>query len=223
MEAKSAFYVEEGDPIEPPEETTEIICVIDRSGSMSTIRDESITGFNKFLEEQSKLLGNVLITLALFNEDYDVLYDGVNLKDATYLSRENYVPGGMTALFDAIGKTITDVSARHEKMETPPDKVIVCIVTDGQENSSKEFKTKQKVVELVSKTQSEKGWEFVYVGVGIDAMGSDEVGISANRAASYGHSVGGVAQTYDSLSKATMNYRQSGDIGYWKNTYPDSD
>lgn len=139
----------------------EIIAVLDRSGSMASICTEAIGSFNNFLSEQKKVPGDVKMTTVLFDDQYEILNDGVMLTDISDLNDKTFVPRGMTALYDAVGKTITTVSERLSKTTKSkmPAKIIMLILTDGAENASKEYNS-EKIKELIG---SKKDWEFIYL------------------------------------------------------------
>src|SRR3990172_484091 len=140
---------------DPSQETTEIICVLDRSTSIRTsgLIEKTIEGFNSFLADQKKLSGKAKLTLCLFDggtgygntgapgETYEIRHNGIDLNDVPELNKDTFVPKGMTAMWDAIGATIDSVSNRLEKikLEEKPDKVVILIMTDGHENSSREY------------------------------------------------------------------------------------
>jgi uncharacterized protein YegL len=153
----------------------ELVCIIDRSGSMDRVKDEAIHGFNHFIEEQAKLEGEVIVSTTLFNTDVDTIYSGQPIKDVKELTPKTYVPLGCTALHDAVCETIDAVGKRiaEANEEDRPCKVIVSILTDGLENSSRRFK-KKDVLERI-KHQSEKyGWEFIYLAANQDAFAEGE-------------------------------------------------
>lgn len=139
----------------------EIIAILDRSGSMASIEREAIGSFNNFLSEQKKVPGDVKMTTVLFDDQYEILNDGVMLTDIPDLNDKTFVPRGMTALYDAVGKTITTVSERLSKTTKSkmPAKVIMLILTDGAENASKEYNS-SKIKELID---TKKDWEFIYL------------------------------------------------------------
>ena len=124
---------------------TEIVCIIDKSGSMEAVKEDAIGGFNRFLKEQQELPGESLFTLVLFDTEYRRVTDGRPIREVNTLNRKTYSPGGMTALLDAVGITVDRVARRIEK--TPPsdkpEKVIVAVLTDGLENSSVEYSAGQ--------------------------------------------------------------------------------
>ena len=125
----------------PTNEKTQIICILDRSGSMSSIISDSIGGFNTFLKQQKELKDEATITVALFDDRYDLLYDNIDIKKAEELTSIIWIPRGMTALYDAIGKTINNVRNTHARLgNEKPSKVLVCIVTDGEKKEGYENK-----------------------------------------------------------------------------------
>ena len=163
---------------------TEIVMILDRSGSMARLEEETIGGYNSFIEEQKKEDSEANLTTILFDNEYEVLHDRVNLKDVEPLTDRDYYARGMTALLDAIGKTIQEISRKISDSEgkNTPDKVIFVITTDGYENASREFSNKQ-IKEMVEKKKNENNWEFLFFGANIDSFG-------------VGHSMG-INHTYD--------------------------
>src|SRR5690554_1640502 len=143
---------------------TEIIFLLDRSGSMGGLENDTIGGFNAFIEKQKQMNGKTIVTAVLFDHEYQLLWNGIGAEDAKLTSKEYYVRG-TTALLDAVGKTILDVGRRLLTLpeEERPDKVIFVITTDGMENASREF-THQKVKELIKHQQERYNWEFIFLG-----------------------------------------------------------
>ncbi|MGL5352487.1 MAG: vWA domain-containing protein [Clostridium sp.] len=155
---------------------TEIIFLLDRSGSMCGLEKDTIGGYNSFLQKQKELGDNVIITTILFDDKYEILYNGVNINEAT-LNSENYYVRGCTALLDAIGKTILLVKERKSK----GDKVIFVITTDGMENASCEFR-REKIKNMISNQEKKYGWEFLFFGANIDVKEEgDLLGIDEKR------------------------------------------
>ncbi len=154
---------------------TEIACVIDRSGSMESIRDDAIGGFNSFLDTQKKQPGDARLTLVLFDNEYLVPENGTPLARVKPLDATTYVPRGSTALYDAIGRTINEVGARLASTPEPdrPGKVIVAILTDGQENASTEF-SRETIATMISHQQKAYAWEFVFLAANQDAVTAAE-------------------------------------------------
>lgn len=191
------------------EKLTEIVCVLDRSGSMQSMGDEPINGFNQFLKEQREVEGEANLTLVLFDDHYDVIHNGVNLKEVPELTKEVYFPRGMTALLDAVGKAVNTVDERLSKLkdEYQPDKVIVVILTDGKENSSHEFKKKdlkQKIEEL----QKEKKWEFIFMGSQLESFNdASGMGLRASMMDSYAPTSRGLNKGYLKMSRRVVKSR----------------
>jgi Mg-chelatase subunit ChlD len=149
----------------------EIVCVIDRSGSMDAIRSDAVGGFNRFLEEQKKLPGDARLTLVLFNHEYGLVADGAPLSSIKPLSDETYVPSGTTALLDAVGRTLDAVRARIDGMTAAarPDRVIVSILTDGLENASRDY-TYERIGRMIAECRKKRGWDFVFLAANQDAF-----------------------------------------------------
>lgn len=141
----------------------EIVMVLDRSGSMSSCVEATIGGFNDFIRDQKDMPGSASVTLVQFDNEYEVVHDSVPLDDMPELNTQVFVPRGGTALFDAIGKTLNGAAARFRH-----NKVIFVVLTDGGENSSKEY-TQQQIRDLVSQRET-NGWTFVYIGANQDAF-----------------------------------------------------
>lgn len=187
-------------------ELTEIVCVLDRSGSMSGIITDMIGGFNTFIEDQKKEQGECNLTVALFDDRYELLYDNVDIKKVKPITRAEWSPRGSTALYDAIGKTINDVENRYVKTEKRPDKVLVCIVTDGEENSSKEFRI-EAIKKLIGEKEKEK-WSFLYLAANQDAFSvGDGFGISRGNTINFMASAQGSQFVNSSLSNASSYVR----------------
>ena len=150
------------------ENLTEIIFILDRSGSMAHLEEATISGYNEFLHKQSLEPGEKLVTTVLFDDIYEVLYRGMPLEKAG-MTRGQYFARGMTALYDAVGKTIIDTGARLSRMPESerPAKVIVAITTDGAENASREF-TQSSVRNMIEHQREKYNWEFVFFGANID-------------------------------------------------------
>ena len=191
---------------------SEIVCIIDRSGSMATIRDDAIGGFNTFLAEQKKLPGEARLTLILFDDEYIKLYDGMNIQDVPDLNETTYIPRGMTALLDAIGKTITAVGERlrNTPEDERPEKVIVPILTDGMENDSKEYKSKDKIFKMVNHQKDVYKWEFIYLAANQDAVQEGtNYGINAKDCFNFVASGIGTRAAYSSMNATVKSYRNS--------------
>ena len=188
---------------------SEIICIIDRSGSMEFIRADAIGGFNTFLKEQQEVPGECKFTYTQFDTEYEVVHDGIDIKDMKPLTEETYVPRGGTALLDAIGRTVNTVGARlaNTPEDQRPSKVIVVILTDGHENSSQEF-SRDKIFEMITTQREQFQWEFVFLAANQDAIAVGAgLGIAAHAAANFSFDSAGMYQGYDNVSEAITSYR----------------
>lgn len=188
---------------------TEIVAILDRSGSMSNLVEDTIGGFNSFIKEQKKIEGDANVTLVIFDDSYEVVYSGVDIKEVPELTDSVYFARGMTALLDAVGKTINEVGARLKN--TPeserPENVLFLITTDGMENSSSEF-TGSQIAEMVKHQEDKYSWEFVFLGANIDAFGvGDSYGFAGTNTMNFNATKDGVAVLYSALSTKTANVR----------------
>ncbi|WP_231495818.1 vWA domain-containing protein [Paucisalibacillus sp. EB02] len=177
---------------------TEIIFLLDRSGSMSGLEKDTIGGFNAIVEKQSKLKGETTLTTVLFDHEYELLWNGIDAREVK-LTEKNYFVRGSTALLDAIGKTIMDVSYRlsNTKPEVRADNVLFVITTDGFENASWHYSYKQ-VKKMIVDQQKNHGWEFMFLGANIDAASeAGNLGIDVENSFSYKATDSGVEEMYD--------------------------
>jgi uncharacterized protein with von Willebrand factor type A (vWA) domain len=183
------------------ETPVEIVAILDRSGSMHTIHSDSIGGFNAFLEEQKKIDSPAKISVVLFDNLYDVIYDDVDIQEAKPLTKATYQLGGTTAMNDAIGKTLNKLFQKN------PERAVICILTDGQENASKEFTTAQ-TKQLIEKAQG-KGWRVVFLAANQDAFATaTSYGINTAYTANFAADSKGTRAAYSGLlSTATSSYR----------------
>ena len=159
---------------------SEIVIILDESGSMGSCKTDTIGGVNLFLENQKRIKGEVRVTLVKFSDYYKIINDAVLLDQVAYLDENNYTPSYSTALLDAVGKTINNLGRRlADTPETErPERVIFVIITDGFENSSREF-TRNQVFQMVTHQKQKYSWEFIFLGADIDAWG-EEIGIMMN-------------------------------------------
>lgn len=184
---------------------TNLVFILDMSGSMSSLQQDTIGGYNTLLNEQKKLEDKCKVTTILFDDRYIILHNQVDIKKVEDITSKEYKPLGMTALLDAIGKTIITLD---DKIENKEDKVIVNIITDGYENASKEF-TWQTIKHLI-KLNRERGWVFTFIGANIDVdKVSDDLGIDKRFAKKYTASAKGTNMVYDVISKVTSFARKS--------------
>ena len=199
--------------IDTNNEKTHIICILDRSGSMQTIMEDSIGGFNTFLRQQKDLPDKATITVALFDDKYEIIYDCVDIKKAEELTSEIWFPRGSTSLHDAIGKTINNEKAYLSKLgNNKPSKVLVCIITDGHENTSKEYKL-DDIKKLIKECEN-NDWNFIYLAANQNAFDVGQgFGVSAGNTFTYVSSSMGVMDMSAKLSNATTSYRSMSTIG----------
>ena len=179
--------------------TTELVFILDRSGSMSGLESDTIGGFNSMIEKEKKLDAKVNVTTVLFNDKIDTIYSREDIRRIKPLTDKEYEVGGTTALLDAVGSTILKV-ARTEGIENKDTKVVFVIITDGLENASEEF-TREKVKQMISDKQEKEGWDFIYLGANIDAAEeADAIGIDRENAVTYSNTHTGVRANYDAVS-----------------------
>jgi len=191
------------------ENFTAIACLIDKSGSMANVVDDSIGGFNTFIKEQLKESGEVKATVVLFNHECNVVHDFVNLSDVRELTTKNYVPGGSTSLLDAVGSTINSLGNRLKNMneDERPDEVIFVILTDGFENTSKEY-NKAQIKGMIEHQQDKYNWKFVFLGANQDAFAeASSLGIKRDLVSSYCSDSFGTAAVYGAMSKGISAIR----------------
>lgn len=188
---------------------TEVVAIIDRSGSMNGLVSDTIGGYNSFVEEQKKGEGRTIFTLVQFDTEYQIDYEGVDVNDVKPLDKSTYIPRGATALLDAVGRTVNVVGQRlaNTPEEKRPGQVIFVVITDGEENSSREFKA-QQVKDMVKHQIEKYSWSFVYLGGG-DIESQKEQGLSLGIAAAnvYNYSTSnsvGTKNVYTNVSKGVL-------------------
>jgi hypothetical protein len=196
-------------------EYTDISVVQDKSGSMSSVRTETIQGFNGFLEEQKKAPGKCTFTLMQFDTSFNMLYSGEDIQKVQPLTPQTYEPSGYTALLDAIGRTILTTGQRLDALpeDQKPARVIVAILTDGEENSSREFggaEGRAKIFEMIKHQTERYNWQFVFLGANQDSIQAGAgIGVAASNSISTANNAKGVTAAYESLSRNTRSYRAS--------------
>lgn len=188
------------------EDYTDVTVVLDRSGSMSSIREDMEGGFNEFIEKQKALPGEMRVSLYQFDTEYERVYAGLGVKDLPKLKLE---PRGGTALLDALGRAIDETGSRLRAMPEAerPAKVVLLVITDGEENSSRE-RTAEQVKKLVQQQENEWRWQFVYLGANVDAFAAGaSIGVSAGKSAGYGATGQCVNAMYHNLAGKFAAYR----------------
>ena len=191
------------------DQLTELVFILDKSGSMGGLVSDTIGGYNAMLEKQKAEEGSAHVTTVLFNHAVEVLHDRLPLSCVEPLTQKEYMPGGMTALLDAVGTTIERIN-KIQNAEPPANragKVIFVITTDGLENASRKF-SYPALQELIESQQKELGWEFIFLGANMDAVAeASRIGIKADRAATFINDSEGIANNYETVSDAVSCMR----------------
>ncbi len=192
---------------------TELVFILDRSGSMSGMEKDTVGGFNSMIEKQKKLDGQGYVTTILFNNTNKIIHDRIDLKDVKPLTEDDYQVGGCTALLDAIGTSIKHIEQIHKyiRKEDVPENTIFVITTDGYENASKQY-TSQTVKKLIEK-KKEKGWQFIFMAANIDALETaTSFGIDKDHATNYHQDSMGTTLSFMAANKAMTNVRCFGNL-----------
>ena len=190
---------------------TELVFILDRSGSMQGLEADTIGGFNSMIEKQKKEEGEAYVSAVLFDDRMEVLYDRVELQKVEPMTDRQYYVRGCTALLDALGGAIHHIGNVHKyaREEDVPEKTIFVITTDGMENASRSYSL-DRVRRMVERQQKQYHWEFLFLGANIDAIAeASRFGIHASRAANYVHDSAGTRLNFDVLSKAISGARAS--------------
>lgn len=188
---------------------TELVFILDRSGSMAGLESDTIGGFNAMIEKQKKQDGKCFVSTVLFDSKSKVLHDRVPLSEVKPMTDRDYYVGGCTALVDAIGGAIHHIGNVHKyaRREDVPENTVFIITTDGMENASRIYSSK-KVKAMIEKQKEKYGWEFLFIGANIDAVETAaNYGIDSNRAVNYHADCEGTRIVYESVSKAVSNAR----------------
>lgn len=198
---------------------TEIVFILDRSGSMSGLEADTIGGFNSMIEKQKKAEGEALISTVLFDNVSEVIHDRVDVRNIKPMTDDDYTVRGCTALLDAIGGAIHHIGNIHKyaRAEDVPEHTLFVITTDGMENASR-FYDSEKVKEMIERQKQKYGWEFLFLGANIDAVETAKsFGISEDRAVNYHSDSKGTALNYEVLSDAICAVRCSAPLSVdWK-------
>jgi uncharacterized protein YegL len=198
---------------------TELVFILDKSGSMSGLESDTIGGYNAMLKKQQGAEGEAIVTTVLFDDKYELLHDRINIKGIRPITEKDYYVGGCTALLDAIGKTIHKIgnAQRNTSEEHRADKVMFVITTDGMENASREY-SYEKIKSMVERQKEKYGWEFIFLGANIDAVTTAaRFGITHDRAATYNADEEGTRLNYEAISNVVCEMRSKGFISEdWK-------
>ena len=200
-------------------ELTEIVFILDRSGSMSGLESDTIGGYNAMLEKQKTAPGQAIVSTVLFDDHCEVLHDRLDIKTVVPMSDMEYFVRGCTALLDAVGGAIHHIGNIHKyaREEDRPEKTLFIITTDGMENASRRYNY-DRVKMMIERQKEKYGWEFIFLGANIDAVEvADRFGISADRAANYHADSEGTQLNYEVVSEAICSLRASKSINTdWK-------
>ncbi len=192
---------------------TELVFIIDRSGSMSGLESDTIGGFNSLIRKQKKESGKCYVSTVLFSNSSKVIHDRIPLDKVREMTEDDYCPGGCTALIDAIGGAIKHISSVHRyiRPEDVPEHTMFVITTDGLENASQKYSAKE--VKKMVKEKEKDGWEFLFIGANIDSVETaGNLGIRSDRAVNYHADEKGTTVLYESVCAQVSNLRENKNI-----------
>ena len=200
---------------------TELVFILDRSGSMSGLEADTIGGFNAMIEKQKRAAGEALVSTVLFDSGSQVLHDRLDLRSVPPLTDDDYSVGGCTALLDAVGGAIHHIGSVHKyaREEDVPEHTLFVITTDGMENASRRYNS-SRVRQMIQRQKEKYGWEFLFLGANIDAVETARrVGISEDRAVNYHADHEGTRLNYKVLGEAICTFRDSATLpSSWKDS-----
>ncbi|MDO4565080.1 MAG: hypothetical protein Q4C04_05650 [Clostridia bacterium] len=198
---------------------TEIVFILDRSGSMAGLEADTIGGFNSMIKEQKKVSGTALISTILFDNKSEVIHDRVDVNSIALMTDREYSPRGCTALLDAIGDAIHHIGNVHKyaRKEDVPERTMFVITTDGLENASHKYDARQ-VKKMIERQKSKYGWEFLFLGANIDAVETARsIGIERDRSVNFHNDSAGIQLNYEVVSEAMTRVRTCPSLGKdWK-------
>lgn len=187
---------------------TELVFILDESGSMYELKKDTIGGFNSMVSKQKNIEGECYVTTVLFSDRNKTIHDRINLNEVSLMTYSDYEPNGCTALMDAVGDTINHITKIHKyiRKEDVPVKTLFVIMTDGEENASRRYS--RKTIKDMIKIKKESGWEFIFIGANIEAEEVAELyGINATNAVNYHADTKGSGVVYESLNEVVGNFR----------------
>lgn len=199
--------------------TTELVFILDRSGSMYGLESDTVGGFNSMIEKQKKVEGECYVSTVLFDDTQTVLHDRKKLSEIAPMTEEDYTLGGCTALLDAVGGAIHHIGNIHKyaRREDVPEKTMFIIITDGMENASRRYSS-DDIKKKIERQKEKYGWEFVFLGANIDAVETaSRYGIGKDRAVTYRSDSEGTRLNYEVMSDAVSSMRACGSMpSGWK-------
>ena len=187
---------------------TELVFILDRSGSMGGLESDTVGGFNAMIEKQKKEAGKALVSTVLFDHESAVLHDRLPLQQVPHMTEEDYTVRGCTALLDAVGDAIHHMGNVHKyaRPEDRPEKTLFVITTDGMENASRRY-SYSKVRQMIQRQKEKYGWEFLFLGANMDAVAeAGKMGIRPERAVRFKCDKQGLRGAYESVAEATARY-----------------
>ncbi len=193
---------------------TELVFILDRSGSMAELEGDTIGGFNAMIEKQKKAAGEAVVSTVLFDNACEVIHDRVEVQRIAPLTEAQYSVRGCTALLDAVGGAIHHIGNVHKyaRAEDRPEHTLFVITTDGMENASRRY-TADQVKRMIERQKARYGWEFIFLGANIDAVeATGSIGIAPERAVSYRSDSDGTRLNYEVISKTVCSMRQGARI-----------
>lgn len=200
---------------------TELVFILDKSGSMAGLESDTIGGFNAMIEKQKRLSGKCFVTTIVFNDSPQIIHDRVSLENIKPMTYRDYSVSGCTALLDSIGFAIKHINTIHKyiRPEDVPGNTMFIITTDGMENASRNY-NHSAIKHLIESNKKEKGWEFLFIGANIDAITSaKDIGINCERAVNYIADKKGTGVVYDAVSEAVCCMRAAAPIpAGWKSS-----
>jgi uncharacterized protein YegL len=193
---------------------TELVFILDKSGSMGGLETDTIGGYNSMLKKQQAIEGECHITTVLFDHNYELLHDRIDIEAVSPITEKEYQVGGATALLDAIGRTIHKIgnAQKHTAEDYRAEKVMFVIITDGEENASREYSA-EKIKAQIEQQKTKDGWEFIFLGANIDAVeAAGRFGIAPDRAVDYLADSEGTKLNFKVMGSAVATFRESGTI-----------
>ena len=196
------------------QDLTELVFILDKSGSMAGLESDTIGGYNAMLAKQKQEQGEAIVTTVLFDDHYELLHDRINIRGVAPITDKDYFVGGCTALLDALGRTIQKIAAvqRNTCAAERAGKVLFVITTDGLENASREYAYNQ-IRDLVTRQKEQFGWEFIFLGANMDAVATAaSFGIAEDRAANFKADKDGISLNYATVNHVVSDIRARREI-----------